>query len=185
MKEFAKKIFVVVSKLILPLFYDKKYFKGRWFDEKIEGYKWAWKNLYMQKIHGYNSHIPWPVSHRMVINNSENIEFDVNDLNNFQHFGCYYQNFNAKIIIGKGTYIAPNVGIITSNHDVDNLDEHQPGKDVIIKEKCWIGMNSIILPGVLLGEKTIVGAGSVVTKSFPDGNCIVAGNPAKVIRNLN
>jgi len=46
-------------------------------------------------------------------------------------------------------------------------------------------MNSIILPGVLLGEKTIVGAGSVVTKSFPDGNCIVAGNPAKVIRNLN
>jgi acetyltransferase-like isoleucine patch superfamily enzyme len=59
-----------------------------------------------------------------------------------------------------------------------------PGKDVIIGKKCWIGMNSVILPGVCLGDHTIVGAGSVVTKSFPDGNCIIAGNPARIIRVL-
>ena len=43
-------------------------------------------------------------------------------------------------------------------------------------------MNSMILPGVVLGDRTIVGAGSVVTKYFPEGNCVIAGNPAKVIK---
>jgi carbonic anhydrase/acetyltransferase-like protein (isoleucine patch superfamily) len=46
-------------------------------------------------------------------------------------------------------------------------------------------MNSIILPGVVLGIRTIVGAGSVVTKSFPDGYCVIAGNPAKIIKTLD
>ena len=46
-------------------------------------------------------------------------------------------------------------------------------------------MNTVILPGVSLGDHTIVGAGSVVTKSFQEGNCVIAGNPAKVIRYLN
>lgn len=45
-------------------------------------------------------------------------------------------------------------------------------------------MNSVVLPGVSLGPHTVVGAGSVVTKSFPDGYCVVAGNPAKIIRRL-
>jgi acetyltransferase-like isoleucine patch superfamily enzyme len=45
-------------------------------------------------------------------------------------------------------------------------------------------MNSVILPGVELGDFTVVGAGSVVTKSFKDGYCVIAGNPAKVIRLL-
>lgn len=46
-------------------------------------------------------------------------------------------------------------------------------------------MNVVILPGVVLGTRTIVGAGSIVTKSFPDGYCILAGNPAKIIKNLD
>ena len=45
-------------------------------------------------------------------------------------------------------------------------------------------MNSVVLPGVHLGNNTIVGAGSVVTKSFMDGNCIIAGNPARIIKRL-
>ena len=97
--------------------------------------------------------------------------------------GSYYQSF-GKITIGKGTYIAQNVGIITANHDLHNLDLQAEAKDVIIGERCWIGMNSIILPGTTLGPHTVVGAGSVVTKSFEEGNCIIAGNPAKIIRNL-
>jgi acetyltransferase-like isoleucine patch superfamily enzyme len=133
---------------------------------------------------GLNRHIPWPVSPFILISDAKNMTFDLDDLNNFQGFGNYYQNFAAKIIIGKGTYIAPNVGIITANHDIDNLDSHLPGKDVILGKKCWIGMNSVILPGVELGDHTIVGAGSVVTKSFPEGNCVIAGNPAKIIRYL-
>ncbi len=43
-------------------------------------------------------------------------------------------------------------------------------------------MNSVILPGVQLGDYTVVGAGTVVTKSFPKGRCVIAGNPAKVIK---
>lgn len=46
-------------------------------------------------------------------------------------------------------------------------------------------MHSIILPGVVLGDHTIVGAGSVVTHSFPEGYCILAGNPAKIVRKLD
>ena len=46
-------------------------------------------------------------------------------------------------------------------------------------------MNSVILPGVVLGDHTVVGAGSIVTKSFEDGYCVIAGNPAKVIRTLD
>lgn len=183
MKRILKKIYIQLSKMILPIFFKKKYLKGKYFSEgNTLGYKWAWRSVFFQKILGYNRQIPWPVSFRTEISNKDNIEFSMNDLNNFQHFGCYFQNFNGKIILGEGTYIAPNVGIITSNHDINDLDKHQLGKDVIIGKKCWIGMNSMILPGVKLGDKTIVGAGSVVTKSFKNGNCVIAGNPAKIIK---
>lgn len=124
----------------------------------------------------------FPVSCFTTVVNSENVYFDSNDLNNFQHFGCYYQAF-GKIYIGKGTYIAPNCGIITANHDYNgSLDDHMEPKDVRIGDNCWIGMNSMILPGVELKDNTIVGAGSVVTKSFDMGNIVIAGNPAKIIK---
>ena len=136
----------------------------------------------MQKIIGYNRHIPFPVSHRNNIGVADHIIFDVNDMNNFQNFGCYFQAFDGSIYVGKGTYIAPNVGIITQNHNKEDLDKHVAAKDVTIGRNCWIGMNSVVLPGVTLGDNVIVGAGSVVTKSFPEGNCTIAGNPAKIIK---
>lgn len=58
-------------------------------------------------------------------------------------------------------------------------------KEVIIEDYCWIGMNVVVLPGVHLGPRTIVGAGSVVTKSFSDGYCVVGGNPAVMIKKLD
>lgn len=171
-------------KVIGSLFFDKKYLSGKYFDESLSGWKWLLKGIVYQKILGYNKHVPWPVSPYIGLTNPENIVFDLNDIDNFQGFGCYFQNLNAKIYIGKGTEIARNVGIITSNHDFYDLAKHMDGKDVIIGNKCWIGMNSMILPGVKLGDNTIVGAGSVVTKSFPEGNVVIAGNPAKVIKKL-
>ncbi|WP_302589697.1 acyltransferase [uncultured Muribaculum sp.] len=137
-----------------------------------------------QKLRGINSKAWWPVAPYQKVGSPDNIIFHVDDINNFQMPGSYFQAF-GRIVIGKGTYIAQNVGIITANHNLQNLDLQAEAKPVSIGEKCWIGMNSIILPGVELGPHTIVGAGSVVTKSFVDGHCVIAGNPAKVIRHLS
>lgn len=178
------KILIPILKIIGLLFFDPKYLRGKYFEKNYIGWKWVWRSIWLQKILGFNRFVPWPVSPFIIISDPNNIFFDPDDINNFQGYGNYFQNFKGKIYIGKGTYIAPNVGIITANHNPYNLDEHLPGKDVIIGKKCWIGMNSVILPGVCLGDHTIVGAGSVVTKSFPDGNCIIAGNPARIIRVL-
>ena len=124
------------------------------------------------------------ISFRNEVSSAENLIFDPDDMNDFNAFGCYFQNFAAKIVIGKGSYIAPNVGLVTANHVLTDLEQHQPGKDIVLGKNCWIGMNSTVLPGVVLGDHTVVGAGSVVTKSFPEGWQVIAGNPAKVIRKL-
>ena len=181
LKKIIKKIitFIVVS--FASLFFNRKYLKSIYFTG-TKGWQWIWRSIFYQKILRINGHIPFPVSHSMSISNYRNIEFDIDDINNFQMNGCYFQNFKGKIVIGKGTYIAPNVGIITVNHDINNLDGHEDGADVILGKKCWIGMNAVILPGVKLGDNTVVGAGSIVTSGFPEGNCIIAGNPARKIR---
>lgn len=79
------------------------------------------------------------------------------------------------IHIGKGTYVL-NSAMILSHDACRGLKT-----DTIIGKDCVIGVRSIILPGVKVGDSSIVGAGSVVTKDVPE-HCIVAGNPAKVIR---
>lgn len=165
--------------------YDKRYLTGRWFTAENNYIGWNWviqdaKSCYGR---GNNLNCPWPTSSQNRIVGASNIHFDPDDLNIFQHYGCYFQG-KGKIIIGKGTWIAPNVGLITANHNINNLNEHEDAKDIQIGKNCWIGMNSVILPGVQLGNKTVVGAGSVVTKSFLQGNCVIAGNPARVLRNL-
>lgn len=179
-KRIVKNIYIFTSRIFMSVFYDSKMLVGKHFENNIQGWNWCWKNFHMQKIKGYNKSYPVPVSFRSDFSNYKNIKFSIEDLNNFNHFGCYFQAWKGCITIGEGTYIAPNVGIITSNHSVMNLDEHDDPKDVIIGRKCWIGMNVVILPGVILGDNTIVGAGSIVTKSFEDGNCVIVGNPASI-----
>lgn len=97
--------------------------------------------------------------------------------------GSYIQGA-GKVYIGNYVRFAPNIGVLSSNHDLYNRDKYNDAS-IKIGDYCWIGMNSIILAGVELGENTIVGAGAVVTKSFPEGHCIIAGNPAKIIKQLD
>lgn len=180
-----KLMYFFIGNTIGRLVYPSKIFKSRWFNKMTEyGWEWVSRGIYNQKIRGINSQIPWPVNPTQSVGNPNNIQFHVDDLNNFQMTGSYFQSF-GNIIIGRGTYIAQNVGLITANHDFNNLDSHLSPKDIILGDNCWIGMNSVVLPGVKLGEKTIVGAGSVITKSYEEGHCIIAGNPAKIIKYLN
>jgi hypothetical protein len=178
-----KNIKYKLLKIISGIFYSRKYLCGKFFDTSSIGFKWVLKCWFAQKIQGINKQIPWPVSPgNTVVGPKENIEFCIDNLDNFQGTGVYFQCFAAKIHMGKDVLIANNVGLITANHDFSNVQGHMPGKDIFIGDNCWIGMNAVILPGVVLGKNTIVGAGSVVTKSFPEGNRVVAGNPAKCIR---
>ncbi len=100
-----------------------------------------------------------------------------------QRGGCYIQG-NGKLFIGDYVRIAQNVIITSDNHDPLN-HKLKIKKETIIGDYCWIASNACIMAGVVLGPRTIVGAGSVVTKSFPEGFCIIAGNPARLIRNID
>lgn len=174
--------------IIGAIFYKKKYYYGKYYKGRFggiaaPGWKWICIDVFGQRR--FNPKVPWPVSPQIRIGDYKKIHFHPDDVNNFQGVGNYFQVLNGgEIFIGKGTYIAQNVGIVTSNHVAGNLDEHEPGKTVILGERCWIGMNSVILPGVTLGDDTVVGAGAVVTKSFPEGHCVIGGNPAKMIRKI-
>ena len=97
--------------------------------------------------------------------------------------GCYIQG-NGGIYIGNYVDISLNCGIISGNHDIYNQKKHI-NKEVYIADYCWIGMNCVICPGVHLGPRTVVGAGSIVTKSFPEGYCVIGGSPARLIKKLD
>ena len=92
----------------------------------------------------------------------------------------------CKVKIGKNCLIAPQVGIYSACHPLErdvrtaNLEY---GKPITIGDDCWIGGRAVINPGVCLGDNVVVGSGSVVTKSFPS-NVVIAGNPAKIIKQL-
>ena len=91
------------------------------------------------------------------------------------------------ISIGKGTLLGPSVHIYTVNHPMDaalRRTGKEIGMPVQIGQDVWIGGASVICPGVHIGNQTVIGAGSVVTKSLPSG-VFAAGIPCRVVRNLD
>ena len=92
----------------------------------------------------------------------------------------------AKVTIGNNVFIAPNVGIYTAGHPV-NYQQRNAGLEyaypVTIGNNVWIGAQVCILPGITIGDNTIIGGGSVVTKDIPSG-VIAAGNPCRIIREI-
>lgn len=102
----------------------------------------------------------------------------------------FYANFNLTIVddgevhIGNRTMIGPNVTICTTGHPADphyrEMVAHY-SLSIHIGKNVWIGSNAVILPGVTIGDNTIIGAGSVVTRDIPE-NVIAVGNPCRVLR---
>ncbi len=110
------------------------------------------------------------------------------------HFGRnVYANFNltcvddTHIYVGDYTMIGPNVTIASAGHPIcPELRQkgYQYNMPVHIGKNCWLGAGVIIVPGVTIGDNTVIGAGSVVTKDIPSG-VVAVGNPCKVLREVN
>lgn len=136
-----------------------------------------------RRIFRQNSGVSWAVHHTSTIHSPQKIKRGKGVFPGDSP--CVYINAVNGVSIGDYTNIGPNVGIVSANHDLVNNDAHTVTAPINIGRFCWIGMNAVVLPGVQMGDFTIVGAGAIVTKSFPEGYCVIAGNPARIIKYLN
>ena len=114
-------------------------------------------------------------------------------------YGCnievgenFFANFNltildeARVTIGHNAFIGPNVSIYTACHPIEPEQRNtgvEWAKPVTIGNNVWIGGSATILPGVIIGDNVVIGAGAVVTHDIPS-NMIVGGNPAQIIRKI-
>jgi maltose O-acetyltransferase len=103
----------------------------------------------------------------------------------FINFGAVLLDV-ASIIIGNDVQVGPNVQILTPTHPIEpelRRIKYEAAKPIKIGNNVWLGGGVIILPGVRIGDNTVVGAGAVVTKDLPE-NVVAVGNPARIIRRL-
>ncbi len=116
-------------------------------------------------------------------------EMEIGDNSSIAPCTTVYATFG--VIIGKNCLISSNCGISSYNHIQNSLDrvgnaheDYKYSKPVKIGDNVWIGMNACILPGIEIGDNSVIGAGSIVTKNIPP-NEIWIGNPARFIKKLN
>lgn len=110
------------------------------------------------------------------------------------HFGKnIYANFHLTLVddtdiyVGDYTMFGPNVTVATAGHPILPIlreQVYQYNMPVFIGRNCWIGAGAILLPGVHIGDGTVIGAGSVVTKDIP-ANVVAVGNPCRVLRPID
>lgn len=110
------------------------------------------------------------------------------------HFGKgVYCNFGVTMVddthiyVGDYTMFGPNVVVATAGHPIFpalRQKAYQYNMPVHIGKNCWIGASALIMPGITIGDNTVVGAGSVVTKDLP-ANVVAVGNPCHVLRAIN
>ena len=105
----------------------------------------------------------------------------------------FYSNHNLiildgnKVIFGDNVFIAPNCAFYTAGHPIDVNRRNQGleyAKPIKIGNNVWIGGNVVVLPGVTIGDNTVIGAGSIVTRDIP-ANVVAVGNPCRVIKQID
>lgn len=158
----------------------------------------------MERLYDFNATRPSEVSKRetllkeMFAELGENCYIEPPLHSNFGgkhvHFGKnVYANFNLTLVddthiyVGDYTMFGPNVTVATAGHPIlPELREKgcQYNAPVRIGRNCWIGANAVIVPGVTIGDNTVIGAGSVVTKDIPSG-VVAVGNPCRVLREIS
>lgn len=159
---------------------------------------------YLERLYDYNATRPREGEKRTAILKDMFAEIGENcyiEPPLHSNFGCHhvhfgkniYANFNLTLVddthiyVGDYTMIGPNVTIASAGHPVlPQLRQkgYQYNSPVRIGKNCWIGGNVIIVPGVTIGDNTVIGAGSVVTKDIP-ANVVAVGNPCRVMREIN
>ena len=104
----------------------------------------------------------------------------------------FYANYNCTILdcapvtIGDNVLLAPNVSLFTAGHalhPVPRAEEWEFARPITLGNNVWLGGNVVVLPGVSIGDNTVVGAGSVVTRDLP-ANVVAVGNPCRVLREI-
>lgn len=140
------------------------------------------KAFFIQKVIGFNRRVPWPVHWSSRVTAWKNVDRGTRfpGLN----MGCHIDGRNG-IQFGKNVWVGPRVSIISMNHDVDDYHKYLKAPPIRIGDNCWLAANAVILPGVVLGPHTIVAAGAVVTQSFPEGDQVLAGVPARAVKKLD
>lgn len=132
------------------------------------------------RIEAWNAYLDDRFSPQIVIGNDVRI-------NSTCHIGCI-----NRVIIGNQCLLGSHVMIIDHSHGSNRYDEmniHPSERrlnskgEITIGERCWICENAVILPNVHIGDEVVVAANAVVTKDVPD-RCIVAGNPAKIVKKI-
>ncbi|MHC5267896.1 sugar O-acetyltransferase [Enterococcus sp. LJL98] len=106
--------------------------------------------------------------------------------NFFLNVNCRLMD-SGKITIGHNVMIAPNVSLITEEHAMDvkqRLEGLEYTRPITIQDNVWLATGVLVLPGVTIGENSVIGAGSVVTKDIP-ANCLAVGNPCRVVKPIN
>jgi len=177
MKKFLKKIYIQWCKILVYTFYPQKKELADWNACVTKNY------ILFQKILNINGarKIPWPVHFSSNVGGNIKIGYLTTP---GMMAGIYINGING-IEFGDNVYIASGVKIISANHDFNDYTKHIKTKPIVIGNNVWIGANAIILPSVHIANGCIVGAGAVVTKSFLEENCVIAGNPAKVLKRKN
>lgn len=147
-------------------------------------YRITFEWWFKQKVlnFGGNRRAYWPVHWTSKVYDVENIKVGIDSYPGYSN-GCYIQG-KGTISIGDYVQIGPNVFIVSANHDLYDNRKHIPAP-VRIGNYCWIGGGGKIMPGVELGDWTVVAAGAIVTRSFPAGYCVLGGTPARLIRELD
>ena len=176
MNQILKRSYFLTQKLFFNLFFVKQEFR-------FMGMKNYLLYSLFQRVFRVNSHVPWPVHWSSIVSGHKNIKYK-NEITPLGYSpGAYIQAKNG-IIVGSNVIHAVGLTLISSNHDINDFTKYSTNRSIIIGDNCWLGANITILPEVELGNHTIVASGSVVTKSFSEGNCIIAGVPARIIKNI-
>jgi serine acetyltransferase len=139
-------------------------------------------NAFCQRVLGINRRMPCLVHFTSQIVQPAKIHLGQGTWPSLFASSHLYLQAGNGIFLGDNCLIGPGAKIVSANHDpADPKRRWRKTRPVRIGADCWIGANAVILPGVAIGDRAVVGAGAVVTRDVPPG-AVVAGNPAQIIR---